>query len=86
MNCLKHLFLILIFSWIINSPTLAGDKVSRKHVQTYWKTTPSFKNDFLCLLNTLTSDPYRLTYYQQDYLAIMTNFQPSAEFNPHSKT
>lgn len=79
MNYLKHLFLILIFSWIINSPTVAGDKVPQKHVQTHWKTTPSFKYDFLCLLNTLTGDPYYLAYYQQDYQAIMTNFQPSAE-------
>jgi hypothetical protein len=34
---------------------------------TNWQVEPSFKFDVLCLLNTLTADPYYLRYYQSDY-------------------
>jgi len=34
---------------------------------TNWNIKPSFKFDALCLLNTLTADPYYLKYYQTEY-------------------
>ncbi len=33
----------------------------------HWRVQPSFKFDILCLLNTLTADPYYLSYYQEEY-------------------
>lgn len=37
------------------------------HTQTDWSLEPSLKFDTLCLLNTLSGDPYYLEYYQSEY-------------------
>jgi hypothetical protein len=37
------------------------------HQGTEWEIQPSLKFDVLCLLNTLTGDPYYLAYYQSEY-------------------
>lgn len=37
------------------------------HAQTDWSLEPSLKFDTLCLLNTLSGDPYYLQFYQAEY-------------------
>lgn len=37
------------------------------HTTTNWQLKPSLKYDALCLLNTLSGDPYYLHYYQREY-------------------
>ncbi|MGD8537640.1 MAG: hypothetical protein PVI66_02855 [Candidatus Aminicenantes bacterium] len=39
----------------------------RMHYQTDWRIAPSLKYDAICLINTLTGDPFYLKYYQREY-------------------
>ncbi len=39
----------------------------RMHYLTDWKIEPSLKYDAICLINTLTGDPFYLKYYQREY-------------------
>ena len=61
---------ILIFSSVLLLSFAAqAQKKSLKafHDQTHWNLQSSLKYDFLCLLNTLSGDPYYLKYYEQEY-------------------
>jgi len=67
----KHGLIILCFLALAactNSPDkgLNQDKDQSQRT-TDWQIEPSFKFDTLCLLNTLTADPYYLNYYQPEY-------------------
>ena len=55
--------LCLIF---LLSPRLLS-QVPAFHTNTTWQLKPSLKYDTLCLLNTLSGDPYYLHYYQAEY-------------------
>lgn len=39
----------------------------RVHYQTDWRIEPSLKYDAVCLINTLTGDPFYLKHYQREY-------------------
>ena len=39
----------------------------RMHYLTDWKIEPSLKYDAICLINTLTGDPFYLKHYQREY-------------------
>lgn len=45
---------------------------------TVWHVAPSFKFDVLCFLNTLTGDPFYLSYYPDDYKRFEPLLTPSA--------
>ncbi|PRY03134.1 hypothetical protein CLV24_14310 [Pontibacter ummariensis] len=49
------------------------------HSQTHWDLQGSLKYDFLCLLNTLSGDPYYLKYYEPEYGQIIERFKPGPE-------
>jgi len=46
----------------------------RLHYLTDWQIEPSLKYETLCLLNTLTGDPFYLKYYQSEYEAFEQKF------------
>jgi hypothetical protein len=63
-NLLLSLFTILI---AIVHPALTSAQAAPLHTGTVWQLKPSLKYDTLCLLNTLSGDPYYLHYYQAEY-------------------
>jgi len=46
--------------------------------QTTWQVEPSFKYDVLCFLNSLTGDPFYLTYYRAEYEKFEPKLTPQA--------
>src|ERR1035438_3215990 len=46
---------------------------------TEWQLKPSLKYDALCLLNTLSGDPYYLHYYQAEYDHFPPLFTPEEQ-------
>ena len=52
---------------------------NRKHTQTNWDLSPSFKFDTLCFLNTLSGDPYYLDYYQEEYKKFEPKLTPEVK-------
>src|SRR5215469_7211171 len=49
------------------------------HTSTAWQLKPSLKYDALCLLNTLSGDPYYLHYYQAEYGHFHPLFTPDEQ-------
>src|SRR5215469_11033363 len=49
------------------------------HTSTAWQLKPSLKYDALCLLNTLSGDPYYLHYYQAEYDHFHPLFTPEEQ-------
>lgn len=62
-RCADRSLLHLLF--LLSSGLLA--QTSAFHANTTWQLKPSLKYDALCLLNTLSGDPYYLHYYQDEY-------------------
>lgn len=56
---MRYLYIILFIGLL--TPKVNADLVTK------WNIKPSFKFDVLCMLNTLTADPYYLKYYQDEY-------------------
>ena len=70
-HSMKHPFLKIFFVFLFFSNLNAQtDPVTK------WNIKPSFKFDVLCLLNTLTADPYYLKYYQEEYDKFKDNLTP----------
>jgi len=67
----------LIFLLITTTIAIAAAKPDKKLV-TDWKIEPSLKYDSLCLLNTLTGDPYYLDYYKKTYKDFSPRLTPAA--------
>ncbi len=70
---MKHLILKLFFVFLFFSNLNAQNDIVTK-----WNIKPSFKFDLLCLLNTLTADPYYLKYYQEEYDYFKDKLTPEA--------
>jgi len=49
------------------SHPLLGAENGKFHTSTEWQLKPSLKYDALCLLNTLSGDPYYLQFYRGEY-------------------
>jgi hypothetical protein len=71
---LKVLFAGLTVLNILAAPPsgLAQQEV-RMHYLTDWKIEPSLKYDAICLINTLTGDPFYLKHYQREYTEFAKN-------------
>jgi hypothetical protein len=54
-------------------------KVASSTPTTQWRIEPSLKYDALCLLNTLTGDPFYQTYYRKDYAKFASKLTPEAK-------
>jgi hypothetical protein len=76
-RCLLCL-LIVCSAEIANSPPLCAETVPL-HTRTDWQLKPSLKYDTLCLLNTLSADPYYLRYYQAEYDHFHSLFTPEEQ-------
>src|SRR5579864_740096 len=61
--CGAALFLFLGSGHPLSSKAQAGEP----HTTTDWALKASLKYDTLCVINTLTGDPYYLRYYQSEY-------------------
>lgn len=72
---LKALYIIFCFVFVFCG-TAWSDPAS--HKKTDWQIEASLKFDLLCLLNTLTGDPYYLSYYQEEYDKLEPNLTVSA--------
>ena len=70
---MKHHILIIFFLFLFIPNLNAQDSIL-----TNWNIKPSFKFDVLCLLNTLTADPYYLKYYQDEYDKFKDRLTPEA--------
>ncbi len=66
---IKAIFFLMIFLSLIacKEKEISQKKTLEFHTVTNWNTEPSMKFDALCLLNTLTGDPYYLDFYQEAY-------------------
>jgi hypothetical protein len=58
--------LLILSIHSIPSMCLSQQEV-RMHYLTNWKIEPSLKYDAICLINTLTGDPFYLKHYQREY-------------------
>jgi hypothetical protein len=77
MRQILYLFCLLLSSTsIINRPLLNADTT---RTPTEWRLKPSLKYDTLCLLNTLSGDPYYLEYYQAEYNHFHPLFTPEEQ-------
>ncbi len=76
----KHFFIFMcLLSLIVctSSPDKGSNQErDQKQRITDWQIEPSFKFDTLCLLNTLTADPYYLNYYQSEYEKFESKLTP----------
>jgi hypothetical protein len=70
--------LIVCSIGIANPPLLCAETVPL-HTTTDWQLKPSLKYDTLCLLNTLSGDPYYLHYYQPEYDHFHPLFTPEEQ-------
>jgi hypothetical protein len=61
---LPGLIVISIFSVC---PVGRSQQEVRMHYRTDWRIEPSLKYDAICLINTLTGDPFYLKHYQREY-------------------
>jgi hypothetical protein len=61
------------------SPPLLEAETASLHPSTDWQLKPSLKYDTLCLLNTLSGDPYYLEYYQTEYEHFHPLFTPQEQ-------
>jgi hypothetical protein len=61
------------------SPPLLEAETASLHPSTDWQLKPSLKYDTLCLLNTLSGDPYYLEYYQAEYEHFHPLFTPQEQ-------
>lgn len=66
-----------LIAFILIFVSLLSTKANSQTV-TNWNIKPSFKFDVLCLLNTLTGDPYYLKYYQAEYEKFKDKLTPEA--------
>lgn len=57
----------MILSTLSASPVELSQQEVRMHYQTDWRIEPSLKYDAICLINTLTGDPFYLKHYQREY-------------------
>jgi hypothetical protein len=62
-------------SGVVSQP-LFGEKPGTFHTSTEWQLKPSLKFDALCLLNTLSGDPYYLKFYRAEYAHFHPLFTP----------
>ena len=58
---------IMILSILSAPPIGLSQQEVRMHYLTDWKIEPSLKYDAICLINTLTGDPFYLKHYQREY-------------------
>ena len=58
---------VVIFSSYAKTDRKLNQEEIRLHYLTDWQIEPSLKYETLCLLNTLTGDPFYLKYYQSEY-------------------
>jgi hypothetical protein len=58
---------LMILSIQAAPPIGLSQQEVRMHYQTDWKIEPSLKYDAICLINTLTGDPFYLKHYQREY-------------------
>jgi hypothetical protein len=70
--------LIACSTKIANPPRLSAETVPL-HTSTNWQLEPSLKYDTLCLLNTLSGDPYYLHYYKAEYDNFHSLFRPEEQ-------
>ncbi len=61
------------------SPSSLGAGPSEPHTSTNWRLMPSLKYDALCLLNSMSGDPYYLRYYQAEYDHFHPLFTPEEQ-------
>ncbi len=53
---------------ILTAPQMGlSQQEVRMHYQTDWRIEPSLKYDAICLINTLTGDPFYLKHYQREF-------------------
>jgi hypothetical protein len=57
----------------------AGPDAKQSKMVTQWRIEPSFKYDALCLLNTLTGDPFYLWHYTKAYAEFSPKLTPEAK-------
>jgi hypothetical protein len=67
MRRIVNLLWILMCTIKIANPISLSADTGSSHASTEWQLKPSLKYDTLCLLNTLSGDPYYLHYYQAQY-------------------
>lgn len=58
---------LMILIILLAPPVGLSQQEVRMHYQTDWKIEPSLKYDAICLINTLTGDPFYLKHYQREY-------------------
>lgn len=75
--------IVLLFSILLGASS--SDFQTKLHAQpaafhetTQWRLRPSLKYDVLCLLNSLTGDPYYLEYYKDEYNELKAQLTPEA--------
>ena len=71
-----YLFILCLTSFS-SAPLWA--QIAGFHSETAWDLQPSLKYDALCLLNTLSGDPYYLHYYQAEYDRFHPLFTPEEQ-------
>lgn len=68
---MRLLCCLLALAILASPPALRAQNTTAtpasRHKTTDWRLQPSLKYDALCLLNTLSGDPYYLHYYQAEY-------------------
>jgi hypothetical protein len=73
------LFLLILCSAQFAHPSLLTAETVPVHTSTDWQLKASLKYDTLCLLNTLSGDPYYLHYYQAEYDHFHSLFTPEEQ-------
>ena len=66
-HCLIFMCLLSLTACTKSPDKILKQEKDQRQRTTDWKIEPSFRFDTLCLLNTLTADPYYLNYYQPEY-------------------
>jgi len=57
----------------------SAQQEARMHYLTEWRIEPSLKYDAICLINTLTGDPFYLKHYQREYDVFAKKFSEPAK-------
>lgn len=73
------LILLFISIFLFNLEFTKAENPSEFHNNTEWDFKSSIKYDALCLLNSLTGDPYYVKYYKDDYEEFKSKFTPEVK-------
>jgi len=73
------LVLLFISIFLFNPEFTEAQNHSVFHNNTVWEFESSIKYDALCLLNSLTGDPYYVKFYKNDYEEFKSKFTPEVK-------